>query len=138
MRRARDPRRLAGRGLIIAAFPPRMTRVAPECDDLLEDVGPMALLIFFGALALIVSSLCSLLEASLLSVPRSHVEAMIERGSRSGRAIIIRVFLVPHVDEFLEIPSDFIENLIPIRDRLVDFVNSRTLGLSEPFDMRPQ
>ena len=44
------------------------------------------MLLFFAylTLALGVSFLCSLLEASLLSVPRSHVAVMVERGSRAG------------------------------------------------------
>lgn len=44
----------------------------------------MTLLILFGMLALGVSFLCSLLEASLLSLPRSHVESLAEGGTHSG------------------------------------------------------
>jgi CBS domain containing-hemolysin-like protein len=44
----------------------------------------MTLLIIFGTLAIVVSFLCSLLEAGLLSLPRSQVEAMVERGSQTG------------------------------------------------------
>jgi len=44
----------------------------------------MTLLLLFAALAIGVSFLCSLLEASLLSLPRSHVEVMVQRGSRIG------------------------------------------------------
>ncbi len=44
----------------------------------------MTLLFIYGALAIGVSFLCSMLEASLLSLPRSHVEAMAARGSRTG------------------------------------------------------
>jgi len=44
----------------------------------------MTLLLLFAAMAIGVSFLCSLLEASLLSLPRSHVEVMVERGSRVG------------------------------------------------------
>ncbi|MEQ9616624.1 MAG: hemolysin family protein [Phycisphaerales bacterium] len=44
----------------------------------------MALLLFFLFLALGVSFLCSMLEATLLSVPRSHVALMRERGGRAG------------------------------------------------------
>jgi len=47
----------------------------------------MTLLIFYAVLAIGVSFLCSLLEASLLSVPRSHVETMIEAGSPTGPAL---------------------------------------------------
>ena len=44
----------------------------------------MALFTFYLMLAIGVSFLCSLLEAALLSVPRSHVAVMVERGSRAG------------------------------------------------------
>ncbi len=44
----------------------------------------MTLLIIYGAVAIGVSFLCSMLEAGLLSLPRSQVEAMVERGSRTG------------------------------------------------------
>lgn len=47
----------------------------------------MTMLIAYALLALAVSFLCSLLEACLLSVPRSYVESMVERGSRSGLAL---------------------------------------------------
>jgi len=47
----------------------------------------MTLLIFYALLAVGVSFLCSLLEASLLSIPRSHVEALREEGSRTGRLL---------------------------------------------------
>jgi CBS domain containing-hemolysin-like protein len=47
----------------------------------------MALLLTFAALAIGVSFLCSLLEASLLSVPNSHIEALVARGSESGRRL---------------------------------------------------
>lgn len=47
----------------------------------------MTLLICYGALALLVSFVCSLLEASLLSLPRSHVELMVEHGSRAGERL---------------------------------------------------
>ncbi len=39
------------------------------------------------ALALGVSFLCSLLEAGLLSLPRSHVELLVQQGKRSGRLL---------------------------------------------------
>ncbi|MCA9257239.1 MAG: DUF21 domain-containing protein, partial [Phycisphaerales bacterium] len=42
------------------------------------------LLIFYAVLALGVSFLCSLLEAALLSIPRSHVALLAESGSRTG------------------------------------------------------
>lgn len=44
----------------------------------------MFLLIVYGTLAIVVSFLCSVLEASLLSLPRSQVEAMVEHGSPTG------------------------------------------------------
>jgi len=47
----------------------------------------MTLLLVYLAIALGVSFLCSLLEASLLSVPRSHVAVMVERGSAAGRRL---------------------------------------------------
>ena len=47
----------------------------------------MTLLILFAALAIGVSFLCSLLEASLLTVSRSHIELLRERGSRVGRML---------------------------------------------------
>lgn len=53
----------------------------------------MALLLTYLIVALAASFLCSLLEASLLSVPRSHVAVMVERGSRAGqRLLLILVF----------------------------------------------
>ncbi len=45
----------------------------------------MTLLLFYAFLALGVSFLCSLLEASLLSLPRSRVESLVEQGSSAGR-----------------------------------------------------
>jgi CBS domain containing-hemolysin-like protein len=45
----------------------------------------MTLLLVYLFVALAVSFLCSVLEAVLLSVPRSHVALMVDRGSRSGR-----------------------------------------------------
>jgi CBS domain containing-hemolysin-like protein len=47
----------------------------------------VAMLIFYAVLALGVSFLCSLLEASLLSLPRSQVESMIVAGSKTGQAM---------------------------------------------------
>lgn len=47
----------------------------------------MAMLIFYAVLALGVSFLCSLLEASLLSLPRSQVESMVAAGSKIGKAM---------------------------------------------------
>ncbi len=44
----------------------------------------MPLLFAYALLAIGVSFLCSTLEASLLSLPRSHVEAMVEKGSHVG------------------------------------------------------
>ena len=44
----------------------------------------MTLLIIYGLLAVAVSFLCSLLEACLLSLPRSYVELLLERGTRAG------------------------------------------------------
>lgn len=48
---------------------------------------PMALLLLYLMLALGFSFLCSMLESSLLSVPRSHVAVMVEQGSRAGRRL---------------------------------------------------
>lgn len=48
----------------------------------------MTLLILFGLGAVAVSFLCSLLEACLLSLPRSYVELQVERGTRVG--VILR------------------------------------------------
>jgi len=47
----------------------------------------MTLLLVYLFVAVGVSFLCSLLEASLLSVPRSHVAVMVERGSRAGKRL---------------------------------------------------
>ena len=47
----------------------------------------MLLLITLAAIALGVSFLCSMLEASLLSVPASHVAMLVQRGSRSGQRL---------------------------------------------------
>ena len=47
----------------------------------------MLLLITYAALALGVSFLCSMLEASLLSVSTSHVAMLVERGSRFARQL---------------------------------------------------
>ncbi len=44
----------------------------------------MTLLIVYGCVAIAVSFVCSVLEAGLLSLPRSQVEAMVERGSKAG------------------------------------------------------
>ncbi|TVQ75031.1 MAG: DUF21 domain-containing protein, partial [Phycisphaeraceae bacterium] len=44
------------------------------------------MLIYF-AIALVVSFFCSLLEASLLSMPQSHVERLRESGSRTGKIL---------------------------------------------------
>lgn len=44
----------------------------------------MMLLILYAVLALGVSFLCSLLEASLLSIPRSHVALLADRGAPGG------------------------------------------------------
>lgn len=44
----------------------------------------MVLLLFYALLALGISFLCSLLEASLLSIPRSHVALLAENGTRAG------------------------------------------------------
>lgn len=49
----------------------------------------MTLLILFALLALGMSFLCSLLEASLLSLPRSQVESLVAQGSAAGRSIKI-------------------------------------------------
>jgi CBS domain containing-hemolysin-like protein len=47
----------------------------------------MTLLVLYGVLAIGVSFLCSLLEASLLSVPRGHVEVLAESGHRMGKLL---------------------------------------------------
>ncbi len=44
----------------------------------------MTLLLIYLFVAVGASFLCSLLEASLLSVPRSHVAALVEQGNRAG------------------------------------------------------
>lgn len=44
----------------------------------------MILLVGYLLLALVISFLCSLLEAVLLSVPRSHVAVLVERGTLAG------------------------------------------------------
>jgi CBS domain containing-hemolysin-like protein len=48
----------------------------------------MLLLIVYMLLAVGVSFLCSVLEAALLSVPRSHVAVMIDRGSKAGKRLM--------------------------------------------------
>ncbi|MFA9479737.1 hemolysin family protein [Phycisphaerales bacterium AB-hyl4] len=47
----------------------------------------MTLLLTYLFVALAISFLCSLLEAALLSVPRSHVAVMVEQGSRAGQRL---------------------------------------------------
>lgn len=47
----------------------------------------MTLLITYAALAIMVSFLCSLMEACLLSIPRSYVESLVEAGSPGGAAL---------------------------------------------------
>ena len=47
----------------------------------------MLLLIVYATVALGISFLCSMLEASLLSIPSSHVAMLAERGSRFGRRL---------------------------------------------------
>jgi CBS domain containing-hemolysin-like protein len=44
----------------------------------------MTLLLGYAALAIGVSFVCSMLEAGLLSLPRSHVAALVEQGSATG------------------------------------------------------
>jgi CBS domain containing-hemolysin-like protein len=48
----------------------------------------MTLLIAYGLLAVGVSFLCSMLEASLLSLPVSYVKVLEEKGSRVGRLLL--------------------------------------------------
>jgi CBS domain containing-hemolysin-like protein len=48
----------------------------------------MVLLLFYLFVAVGFSFLCSILEAALLSVPRSHVAVMIDRGSRAGARLM--------------------------------------------------
>lgn len=47
----------------------------------------MILLVAYLLLALVTSFLCSLLEAVLLSVPRSHLAVLVERGSIAGKRL---------------------------------------------------
>jgi len=47
----------------------------------------MILFLIYLTMAVGVSFLCSLLEAALLSVPRSHVAVMVERGGRAGKRL---------------------------------------------------
>lgn len=47
----------------------------------------MTLLILYGALAIGVSFLCSMLEACLLSLPRSYVETLVEQGQPAGKTL---------------------------------------------------
>ena len=47
----------------------------------------MTLLIAYALLAVGVSFLCSLLEASLLSLPRSHIEMLVDKGASTGRLL---------------------------------------------------
>ena len=47
----------------------------------------MTLLILYGLLALVVSFICSMLEACLLSLPRSFVESLVAKGSPAGRML---------------------------------------------------
>ncbi|MEO0965356.1 MAG: CNNM domain-containing protein [Planctomycetota bacterium] len=46
------------------------------------------LLAGYAALALVVSFLCSMLEASLLSLPRSHVQLLVEQGKPVGTLLL--------------------------------------------------
>lgn len=48
----------------------------------------MALLLVYLLVSIGFSFLCSILEAALLSVPRSHVALMIDRGSRAGERLL--------------------------------------------------
>lgn len=47
----------------------------------------MFLLFFYLLLALAISFLCSLLEAAILSVPRSYITVLVERNSRAGKQL---------------------------------------------------
>ena len=47
----------------------------------------MTLLIVYAVLAIGFSFLCSMLEATLLSLTRSQIESMVERGSRAGKRL---------------------------------------------------
>ncbi len=47
----------------------------------------MTLLLILGFGTVAVSFLCSLLEACLLSLPRSHVELLVEKGTRAGEVL---------------------------------------------------
>lgn len=44
----------------------------------------MTLLILYAVLAIVISFLCSLMEACLLSIPRSYIETLVEKGSSAG------------------------------------------------------
>ncbi len=50
--------------------------------------GGIALMIFYAVLAIGVSFLCSMLEASLLSLPPSYIRAQAEAGSRIGKKLL--------------------------------------------------
>src|SRR5699024_8783431 len=56
----------------------------------------MALLAFYLFLAVGVSFLCSILEASLLSITPAHIAVLNERGSRAGRRL---QHLKRHIDQ---------------------------------------
>lgn len=62
-------------------------RLSPLVCSLDYDDHIMTLLLIYLFVALAASCLCSLLEASLLSLPRSHVAVMVEQGSRAGRRL---------------------------------------------------
>ncbi len=64
----------------------------------------MTLLLLYGMLALGVSFVCSLMEAALLSLPRSHVEAMAAEGSRTGA-------MLKHLQENIDRPLSAILTL---------------------------
>jgi len=64
-----------------------MSSLDPSLDPLAAgaaDPGSWTALLVYVSVALGVSFLCSIWEAVLLSTPRSHVELMVQAGSRSG------------------------------------------------------
>ncbi|MFK7962039.1 MAG: CNNM domain-containing protein [Phycisphaerales bacterium] len=64
---------------------PELAIAAGEAITAASETNPWALLVFYLALALCTSFLCSLLEASFLSIPRSYAQVLTEQGRESGR-----------------------------------------------------
>ena len=59
----------------------------PPARDLPYAAPVMTLLLIYGIGSIMVSFLCSLLEACLLSVPSGYIEVLVERGSKYGRLL---------------------------------------------------